>query len=427
MIRGREFFSRGGFAFLTQGCRNYYEEGCSSSLSTCMRTLRRYVNLLKVATICTDRFYWVTLDLLPSNLPAEIIAFTTDRELIYEPFNNDFGPLDLGALTKYCRALHHKLHMTSKSGGTLVHFTSTLPNKRSNAACLALCYLVAVERIPAEEAWSRLSGAKPKFTEFVDASQVTHPFTLSILDVLKGLETAVGLGWYNWKTFDLADFEFGKKVENGDMTWIIPKKFLAFAGPFDDGVDEDGIPSCKPESYYSHFRRGGITAIVRLNKRQYDANKFTRAGFKHYDLIFNDGSCPPDNIREAFLELSAREPALAVHCKAGLGRTGTLIALHAMIHHKFPARPFMGWIRLCRPGSILGVQQQYLCDMESVLLSPESLPKGLPRQTVFMTEEMIKGEVGQGEGLNKAKRSSRKYSSSTVGSYNSSMLSLTDD
>ena len=147
------------------------------------------------------------MDLLPTTLPPEILAFTTDRELIYEPFNNDFGPLDIGSVTKYCRALHHKLQMSLKSGDKLFHFTSTLPNRRANAACLALCYLVVVEKTSASEAWAKLAGVKPGFSEFVDASQITHAFTISILDVLQGLEFAVKLGWYNWRSFDLADFE----------------------------------------------------------------------------------------------------------------------------------------------------------------------------------------------------------------------------
>lgn len=48
--------------------------------------------------------------------------------------------------------------------------------------------------------------------------------------------------------------------------------------------------------------------------------------------------------------------AVAVHCKAGLGRTGTVIGCWAMKKYKFPAHSFIGWIRLARPGSILGPQ-----------------------------------------------------------------------
>lgn len=67
-----------------------------------------------------------------------------------------------------------------------------------------------------------------------------------------------------------------------------------------------------------------MTTIVRLNKKIYDARRFTDAGFDHYDLFFIDGSTPSDNIVRQFIELSENaEGAIAVHCKGkGLKKMG---------------------------------------------------------------------------------------------------------
>jgi cell division cycle 14 len=65
----------------------------------------------------------------------------------------------------------------------------------------------------------------------------------------------------------------------------------------------------------------------------------------------------------------AEKGAIAVHCKAGLGRTGSLIALYIMKHVGFPPADFIGWIRIARPGSILGPQQQYLCNMDEKMMA----------------------------------------------------------
>ena len=52
--------------------------------------------------------------------------------------------------------------------------------------------------------------------------------------------------------------------------------------------------------------------------------------------------------------------ALAVHCKAGLGRTGVLICCYLIKHHGFSAEEAIGYIRVCRPGSVIGPQQSFL-------------------------------------------------------------------
>jgi len=69
---------------------------------------------------------------------------------------------------------------------------------------------------------------------------------------------------------------------------------------------------------------------------------------------------------EEFIQTCEQEKgSIAVHCKAGLGRTGSMIACYIMKHYKFPAADFIGWIRLARPGSVLGPQQQFLIEKEA--------------------------------------------------------------
>lgn len=64
-----------------------------------------------------------------------------------------------------------------------------------------------------------------------------------------------------------------------------------------------------------------MTTIVRLNKKLYDARRFTSLGFQHVDLFFVDGSTPTDAIVLKFIETVEKAPgAVAVHCKGELMR-----------------------------------------------------------------------------------------------------------
>ncbi len=132
-----------------------------------------------------------------------------------------------------------------------------------------------------------------------------------------------------------------------------------------------------------YFKEHHVTTIVRLNKKLYDAKRFTERGFQHVDLFFVDGSTPTDAIVLKFIETVEKSPgAVAVHCKgievwtiitllfssllacitAGLGRTGTLIACYMMKHFRLTASDCIAYIRLCRPGSIIGPQQRFLIE-----------------------------------------------------------------
>ena len=122
--------------------------------------------------------------------------------------------------------------------------------------------------------------------------------------------------FFDFTKFDVAEYQYYEKVENGDLNWILPNKFIAFCGPHAKSRVENGYHLHSPESYFPYFRKHNVTTIVRLNKKIYEARRFTENGFDHRDLFFIDGSTPSDDIMKEFLDISERaKGAIAIHCK----------------------------------------------------------------------------------------------------------------
>ena len=70
-----------------------------------------------------DKLYWISASRPPQS-HSEAYFFNIDNELVYEPFNDDFGPLNLANMHKYIRELCRLLADERYKNHKLFHYTS---------------------------------------------------------------------------------------------------------------------------------------------------------------------------------------------------------------------------------------------------------------------------------------------------------------
>ncbi|KAJ3072920.1 Dual specificity protein phosphatase cdc14a [Podochytrium sp. JEL0797] len=332
-----------------------------------------------------DRLYYTWLTQAPQQTQS-VHYFSVDNTLVYINFYSDFGPNSLAHVIRFCEIMREKLNNPLLKSKKICLYSSSESDKRANAAFFMCAYMLLVQKKKPEEAFQPLVGVNPPFLPYRDAGYGAATYHITITDCLRGLYKALNLGLLHIERLDPVEYEFYEKVEHGDLNWITDK-FIALACPRDDAFNVPAAyagqmygyktpgsakklfqPAYKMDDLVQLLKDRGTTTMVRLNNKTYEKKKICDAGIEHVELYFPDGTTPPEGILKRFLDLCESTPGvIAVHCKAGLGRTGTLIACYLMKHYKFTASEVIGLLRVLRPGSVVGPQQNYLQSMQSKL------------------------------------------------------------
>jgi cell division cycle 14 len=270
---------------------------------------------------------------LAQNIPKPkgqgIRCFSTTGYLEYEPFCDDFGPMDISSVANFIDLLDHKLseHPECK----IVYCIDSGPRTLSNGIFLLGSYLIIKHDMDPDEVWELFDSLELSMIEpFRDATFAPSDFDLELIDCWRALKRGRGLGWIlpaiegsrKWGMIDMDEYEHYESPENGDMVEVVPGQFVAFKGPIGLNRQEsrtglgharnmrerDGVREFDPSFYVDIFLSLNVTTVLRLNSPCYDPAPFLAAGMEHFDLEFDDCTAPSSHIVAAFFNIVDNSP-----------------------------------------------------------------------------------------------------------------------
>ena len=133
------------------------------------------------------------------------------------------------------------------------------------------------------------------------------------------------------------------------FSWVIDGVLAAMAWPYNI------------RDTLEFLRTTNIEGVVTLNESSLDADQIEAYGLEYHHFRMADFAAPTPKQIEKFVrivdEAKKEGNAIVVHCLAGMGRTGTMLACY-LVNLGYEPRDAIKRVRRLRPGSIETARQE---------------------------------------------------------------------